>query len=95
MRTFFLGPGNGLGVDVAARVWDVMVFDGDGVIIRTAVAVLGALEGKLYGGKEEVLEVLGWRGGKGRGTWEVGNEEEFMARVRSAGKEEKYKNKKT
>ena len=94
MRTLFLGPGSGLGVDVAARVWDVMAFDGDGVLIRTAVAVLGALEGKLYGGKEEVLEILGWRGGRGKGSWDVGNEEDFMARVRSAGKAERDKNKK-
>ena len=68
-----------------------MVFDGDGVIIRTAVAVLGALEGKLYGGREEVLGVLGWRGGTGKGTWEVGGEETFMKMVRDAGKEEKGK----
>ena len=91
MRTLFLGPGEGLGVDIAARVWDVMAFDGDGVIIRTAVAILGALEGKLYGGREEVLNVLGWRGGRGKGAWQVGMEEEFMKRVRAAGKEEKTK----
>ena len=68
-----------------------MVFDGDGVIIRTVVAVLGALEGKLYGGKEEVLGVLGWSGGTDKGAWEVGDEESFMGRVRNAGKEEKWK----
>lgn len=78
-------------MDIAARVWDVMAFDGDGVIIRTAVAVLGALEGKLYGGREEVLNVLGWRGGRDKGAWHVGMEEEFMGRVRAAGKEEKGK----
>lgn len=89
IRTLFLGPGSGLGVETAVRVWDVMVFDGDGVIIRTAVAVLGALEGKLYGGKEEVLRVLGWRGGTDKGAWEVGGEEDFMALVRDAGKEER------
>lgn len=91
IRTLFLGPGNGLGVETAIRVWDVMVFDGDGVIIRTAVAVLGALEGKLYGSKEEVLGLLGWTGGKGKGAWEVGGEERFMGMVRNAGKEEKWK----
>jgi len=91
MRTLFLGPGNSLGVDTASRVWDVMVFDGDGVIIRTAVALLGALEGKLYGSAAEVLSVLGWMGGSGKGGWEVGDEDEFMGRVRSAGKEEKNK----
>ena len=89
IRTLFLGPGNGLGVEIAVRVWDVMVFDGDGVIIRTVVAVLGALEGKLYGGREEVLGVLGWGGGSGKGAWDVGDEETFMALVRNAGKEEK------
>ena len=91
MRTLFLGPGDGLGVETAVRVWDVMVFDGDGIIIRTAVAVLGASEGKLYGGREEVLGVLGWKGGRGPGMWDVGGEEEFMQRVRSAGKEDKSK----
>ena len=84
MRTLFMGPGKGLGVETAARVWDVMVFDGDAVIIRTAVAVLGALEGSLYGDRQEVLNKLGWRG-----NWHVGGEDEFMARVRSAGKEDK------
>lgn len=91
IRTLFLGPGKGLGLEIAARVWDIMVFDGDGVMIRAAVAVLGALEGKLYGGKEEVLGVLGWRGGTGKGAWDVGGEESFMAMVRNAGKEEKGK----
>ena len=97
IRTLFLGPGHGLGVETAARVWDVMVFDGDGVIVRTAVAIFGALEGRLYGDKEEVLDVLGWRGGGGGGgsekksKWDVGGEEDFMFRVRSAGKEEKGK----
>jgi len=89
MRTLFLGPGNGLGIDIAARVWDVTVFDGDAAVIRTAVAVLGSLEGKLYGGNDEVLHVLGWRGGKTR--WDVGGEEAFMAHVREVGKEEKGK----
>lgn len=93
MRTLFLGPGNGLGVETSSRVWDVMVFDGDGVIIRTAVALLSALESKLYGGQAEVLNVLGWRGGSGKGSWDVGSEEDFMTRVRSAGKEEKGKQK--
>ena len=91
MRTLFLGPGDGLGVDRASRVWDVMVFDGDGVIIRTAVALLGALESKLYGSAAEVLAVLGWAGGCGKGKWEVGSEEEFLSKVRAAGKEEKNK----
>ena len=91
MRTLFLGPGRGLSIDTASRVWDVMLFDGDGVIIRTAVALLGALEGMLYGSAIDVLGVVGWMGGDGKGRWEVGTEEDFVGRVRSAGKEERVK----
>lgn len=89
MRTLFLGPGQGLGVEIASRVWDVMMLDGDAVIVRAAVAVLGGLEGSLYGSREEVLSVLGW-GGSG---WvaSAGGVEEFMTRLRSVGKEEKFR----
>ena len=89
MRTMFLGPGEGLGVEIVARVWDVMVFDGDGVIIRTAVALLGALEGSLYGSRQEVMDKLGWRGNIASGAWRVGGPDGFMANVRRAGKEGK------
>ena len=89
MRTLFLGPGEGLGVELVMRIWDVMVFDGDGTIIRTAVALLGFLEGSLYGDRSEVLSILGWRGGTGSGAWRVDDEEDFMAKVRSAGKVER------
>ena len=86
LRTLFLGPGAaGVGLDVAARVWDVMVFDGDAAVIRTAVAVLGRLEARLYGSREEVLGVLGWRGGVG-GTEGVGDEDAFMEVVRGVGR---------
>lgn len=84
MRTLFLGPGEGLGVEVASRVWDVMVFDGDAAVVRTVVGVMGWLEGRLYGSREEVLGVLGWRGGR----WAVGRDVEgFVKLVRDAGKE--------
>lgn len=72
MRTLFLGPGKGLGIEIVSRVWDVMVFDGDGVIIRTAVALLGAMESSLYGSRQDVMNKLGWRGGTGSDTWRVG-----------------------
>lgn len=88
MRTLFLGPAGGLGVDIAARVWDVMIFDGDTAIIRTVVAALGVLEAKLYGDRSEVLGVLGW-GAIGMGG-EIGlgmGEENFMVKVRAVGKE--------
>lgn len=84
MRTLFLGPGEGLGVEAASRVWDVMIFDGDAAVVRSVVGVMGWLEGRLYGSREDVLGVLGWRGG----DWGVGRDVEgFVKLVRDAGKE--------
>lgn len=76
--TLFAG---GLEIDLLSRVWDVLVFEGDTVCIRAAVAVLARLEGRLYGEREDVLRVV-------RGRWEVGGEEAFMGAVRAAGKED-------
>jgi len=67
----------------AARVWDLYVFEGEKALVRTAVAVLAKLEPKLYGKRDEVLDLLGW-GNEGR--WELGSEEEFVTSVREAGK---------
>ena len=52
-----------LSLELASRIWDVMVFDGDAMVIRSCVAVLACLEAGLYGGREDVLAVLGWEGG--------------------------------
>lgn len=88
IRTLFLAPGEGVGIEAAVRVWDVMVFEGDGLVIRAVVGVLEGLEGSLYGGKDEVLGVMGWGG-----RWETGagkegiGVESLMTRVRAAGKE--------
>lgn len=49
-----------MGVEEAARVWDVLVLEGDGVVIRGVVGALARLEAGLYGGSEEVLGALGW-----------------------------------
>ena len=73
----------------AARVWDLYVFEGDKALARAAVAVLSRLESKLYGKRDEVLDLLGW-GNEGR--WELGSEEEFVAAVRDAGKVDAKKN---
>ena len=81
-RTLFT---KNLPLDLVSRVWDVYVFEGDGFLIRTAVAILGKLEGQLYGSRAEVLQKIGW---EATSTWEVGGEDEFMLAVRSAGKEE-------
>ncbi|KAI4252945.1 MAG: hypothetical protein LQ352_003991 [Teloschistes flavicans] len=59
IRCQFLGPGEGLGLETASRVWDVIVFDGDAAMVRTVVGIMGWLEGRLYGNREEVLGVLG------------------------------------
>jgi hypothetical protein len=58
-------PSPSLGVDIACRMWDVTVFEGDVALVRAAVAVLERLEGRLYGGRwEEVCRELG-------GAWDV------------------------
>lgn len=87
MRTLFLGPGDGVGIEVASRVWDIMMLDGDAALVRTAAAGLGALEGKLYGNREEVSSVVGW-GGTGWAGCGGPGVEEFIQRLRSVGKEE-------
>lgn len=78
----------GLSLEAASRIWDVMVFEGDAVLIRTCVGVLGALESALYGSRADVLALLGWEGGtgeKGVGLGECG-EDEFLGRVRGVGR---------
>lgn len=72
-----------LPVEHVNRIWDIFVFEGDKALIRTAVAILGKLEGKLYGSREEILDLVGWRNEQ---KWDVGSEEEFIAAVREAGK---------
>ncbi|MCL4551946.1 MAG: hypothetical protein M1305_00095 [Candidatus Marsarchaeota archaeon] len=66
-----------------SRLWDIFVFEGDKVLIRSAVAALGRLEGKLYGSREEILGLIGWCNEK---KWELGSEDEFIMAVREAGK---------
>ena len=66
----------------AARVWDAWLFAGDNVLVCAAVAVLVQLAPVLEGGSRgDVLDVLGWQASCGE--WEVGDEEEFVALVRS------------
>ena len=86
--TGYRGPG-GLSLELASRVWDVMVFDGDAMIIRTCVAILGCLEIGLYGSREDVLGVLGWKGTMGGDHLAEMGEDAFMDMVRAVGKEGK------
>ena len=53
--------------------------------VGSAIGVLTAIESKLYGERDEVLQILGWNAPR----WDVGSEEEFMRCVRSAGKKER------
>jgi hypothetical protein len=98
-RTLFA---NGLDLERLVRVWDCWVFEGDRVLVRTAVAVLSSLEGQIMGfegeqttRKRRVVETLGW-GFSGRkaksGCWDldgVGDVDTFMKVVKSMGRKEK------
>jgi hypothetical protein len=86
MLTSFCHPA--LGLDIASRVMDVYVFEGDGTLIGAAVAVLASLEGRLYGEREDVVQTLALTGGAEEGLvekpkWELGGEDAFMELVRS------------
>jgi hypothetical protein len=67
----------------ASRIWDIFVFEGDKALVRTAVAVLGRIETRLYGSKEGILHVVGW---ENDGKLELGTEDDFINAVRDAGK---------
>ncbi|EFE40437.1 hypothetical protein TRV_04831 [Trichophyton verrucosum HKI 0517] len=57
---------NGLDVDHVSRIWDCWVFEGDRILFRAGVAVLGCLETQLLGlvpgeeGQRGATDVLGW-----------------------------------
>ncbi|KAF2141751.1 uncharacterized protein K452DRAFT_228058 [Aplosporella prunicola CBS 121167] len=79
-RTLF---SRGADLDIVSRIWDVYVFEGDKALVRAAVGVLDALEGRLYGTHDEVLALLGWNG---KADWAIKDVDSFMKGVRSAGK---------
>ncbi|RAK99666.1 putative TBC domain protein [Aspergillus ibericus CBS 121593] len=58
---------NGLDLERLSRVWDCWVFEGDRVMIRAAVAILGCLQPQLFGytkpddpSRKAVQDILGW-----------------------------------
>lgn len=57
---------NGLDLERVSRVWDCWVFEGDRIMIRAAVAILGCLQVQLFGfgpdetGRAAVRDILGW-----------------------------------
>ncbi|RFU33616.1 hypothetical protein B7463_g2725, partial [Scytalidium lignicola] len=70
-----------LSLDNATRLWDVVAFEGDSILVRAGVAYLVALEGKLLGAQSEaeVIEAIS------KGLDNLG-EEDWMRSVRDAGK---------
>jgi hypothetical protein len=72
-----------LDVEISARIWDVVVFEGDSALIRAAVAVFAKFEGRLYGDKAQIMRELAV---EGQGPWPLGDVEEFMATMRNIGK---------
>ena len=73
------------GMDIASRIFDVYVFEGDAALIRASVGTLAKLEGRLYGSHHEILELLG---SAQSSPWDLGKEDEFMAMMREMGKVE-------
>jgi hypothetical protein len=57
---------NGLDLERLSRVWDCWAFEGDRIIIRAGVAILGSLQTQLLAfspdekGREEAKHVVGW-----------------------------------
>lgn len=58
---------NGLDLERSCRTWDCWVFEGDRIMIRAAVAVIGCLEPQLFRfnkpddhGRLSVRNILGW-----------------------------------
>jgi len=70
-----------LNLDLATRVWDVMVFEGDAVLVRAGVTFLTAMGGKLFGATspKEVCDIV-------NAGLENMSEEDWMRDLRAAGK---------
>jgi hypothetical protein len=94
IRTLF---SNGLDIDRLCRFWDLWVFKGDNILVRTAVATLGCLQtqildvqGDIDLRRRNIQEMLAWgpfnRSAKG-GHWDLGHieQDKFVGEVRAAG----------
>jgi hypothetical protein len=73
-----------LSLDACTRLWDVYVFEGDAILIRGAIAILIEREGTLLAAKNhsDVLKALA----EGGQSTLKGREDEWMVKVREAGK---------
>ena len=90
-RTLFA---NGLNPDVLCRVWDIWIFEGDRYLIRTAVALLGSLQTRIFDiqgdvdlRRRNIQEMLGWGpcNRDASGYWKLEGES-FIDEIRAAGK---------
>ncbi|KAM3414560.1 hypothetical protein BST61_g9719 [Cercospora zeina] len=72
-----------LSAEHVSRIWDIYVFEGDRALVRAAVAVLAQLESKLYGSREDILQLIGWMNLE---RWPVAAEDGFIEAMREAGK---------
>jgi len=71
------------GLEAASRVVDAWAFEGDGVLVGAAAAVLVSLEARLYGALEDVRAVLAGETDGGRPPrWDLGPTDEFVRLVR-------------
>lgn len=94
-RTLFA---NGLDLDRLCRVWDIWIFESDRYLVRTAVALLGALQNQIFDiqgdidlRRRNIQESLGWGpfNRTNSGYWDLsalGDEELFVEEIRAAGK---------
>lgn len=85
MRDWFTAMGTEhLSLDHVSRLWDVMVFEGDALVVRAAVAFLTGLEGRLFGCEraQQVMDVVK----EGIETMGKLDEDQWMNMVRGAGK---------
>lgn len=67
-------------IDIATRLCDILIFEGDGFLLRASLGILSSLEHKLYGSSEEILHEVGWTVGQ----LDLGDEDQFITTVRNA-----------
>ncbi|KAG0650732.1 TBC domain-containing [Hyphodiscus hymeniophilus] len=71
-----------LNLDNASRLWDIMVFEGDAVLVRAGVAYLTAMEGRLFGATspKDICDIV-------KAGLDTMSEEDWVQALRSAGKQ--------
>lgn len=94
-RTLFA---NGLDPDRLCRVWDIWIFESDRYLVRTAVALLGAvqiqifdIQGDIHLRRRNIQEMLGWgpfnRDQSGYWKFDIpGGGDSFVEDIRAAGR---------